>query len=610
MALKSIFDIEIRGDAKFQQFAKVYQQYQAAVEKSPAAWKAATAEIKQTAEEIGAAADARKLLTDMEKKSAALQGQQRQAAEYTAKSWSSIARSTKDVASHIASATGQLLKWTALTSVFSGLLGAGGLFGIERLAGTVGGGRRSALGLGLSYGQQKAFNVNYSRLGDPGSFLGGVNEALNDASKRSSLYGAGLTENQIAGRDTGQVATALIPALKRLVDQTPDGQLAQVIKARGLEQFGDLQYFKRLKSTSGAEVNDVVNAIGRDSSGLALAEKTQKAWQDLDVQLTRAGQKIENVLVNGLTPLAKPLDKLSESFTKAVESLLASPKLKEWMVDLGKGVETFAGYIGSDKFQSDVRALVKGIEDLSEGVVRALRFLHLIPQADSPGAAAVSARQADAKKRLNALGMKDLGNAVTNMLPDWLLTPEERQRKATNGALLNMVRRLEGSGDKAISPAGAIGRYQIMPGTAKQYGFDPSKLMDPAYNEKVAKVVLADLARRFNGDTDKILIGYNAGPGRAMKYGGNPATLPAETQKYLARAHMMREYAPSIEAYVGAKANPQSVVASPSSQGNDSTRRFSDILERMNPVTPSAQRITIVNQTGGSAIPIVESASK
>ncbi|MDE2020569.1 MAG: lytic transglycosylase domain-containing protein, partial [Patescibacteria group bacterium] len=109
--------------------------------------------------------------------------------------------------------------------------------------------------------------------------------------------------------------------------------------------------------------------------------------------------------------------------------------------------------------------------------------------------------------------------------------------------LLPMVRQLEGSGDDAVSPVGAVGRYQIMPGTARQYGFDPALLKDPAYNERAARTVLADLVKRFHGDREAILIAYNAGPGRAFKFladGRDRSQLPAETQRYLAHAEDLK----------------------------------------------------------------------
>lgn len=107
-----------------------------------------------------------------------------------------------------------------------------------------------------------------------------------------------------------------------------------------------------------------------------------------------------------------------------------------------------------------------------------------------------------------------------------------------------------------VSPAGAIGKFQIMPSTARQYGFDPDRLYEPAYNERVADAIIKDLHRRYNGDLEAIAVAYNAGPGRANKfilkgpgtrldttdgktYVRGPADrdeswLPMETQKYLA----------------------------------------------------------------------------
>lgn len=107
---------------------------------------------------------------------------------------------------------------------------------------------------------------------------------------------------------------------------------------------------------------------------------------------------------------------------------------------------------------------------------------------------------------------------------------------ASPEALMPLVRSLESSGDSAISPAGAIGRFQIMPATARQYGFDPTRLKDPAYNEMVAKHILTDLHNRYGGNVDDILVAYNAGPGRAnhwINQGRNLHDLPLETQKYL-----------------------------------------------------------------------------
>ena len=112
-----------------------------------------------------------------------------------------------------------------------------------------------------------------------------------------------------------------------------------------------------------------------------------------------------------------------------------------------------------------------------------------------------------------------------------------------NDDQLTVFRTLEGNAngnaDHAVSPAGAVGRNQIMPATARAYGFDPSKLQDPAYNDTVAKSIIADLSKRYNGDPKAMFIAYNAGPGTADRWlqgGKNDAMLPGETQRYVANA--------------------------------------------------------------------------
>ena len=136
-------------------------------------------------------------------------------------------------------------------------------------------------------------------------------------------------------------------------------------------------------------------------------------------------------------------------------------------------------------------------------------------------------------------------------------SPVQQPVAGDPGSLLPLVAHLENSSDTAVSPAGAVGRYQIMPATAKAYGFDPSKLTDPAYNENVARTVLGDLSSKYGGDLQKTLVAYNAGPSRVnalAKANGNRTVLPNETQRYLTRA----------EQYLGYPLNQPVPVAAPS----------------------------------------------
>ena len=72
--------------------------------------------------------------------------------------------------------------------------------------------------------------------------------------------------------------------------------------------------------------------------------------------------------------------------------------------------------------------------------------------------------------------------------------------------LAPLILRLEGSGQHAVSPMGAVGAYQIMPETAREYGFDPSRLQDPAYNRHAGLTIFDDLNRKYGGDADAVVV--------------------------------------------------------------------------------------------------------
>lgn len=85
---------------------------------------------------------------------------------------------------------------------------------------------------------------------------------------------------------------------------------------------------------------------------------------------------------------------------------------------------------------------------------------------------------------------------------------------------------------KAVSPDGARGPGQIMPATAKGLGVNiyDDKVTDDL--EGSAKYLRQQLDT-FDGDVDKALAAYNAGPGAVQKYGGIPPY--PETQNYVKR---------------------------------------------------------------------------
>lgn len=89
---------------------------------------------------------------------------------------------------------------------------------------------------------------------------------------------------------------------------------------------------------------------------------------------------------------------------------------------------------------------------------------------------------------------------------------------------LSIARRESEFNPVVVSPAGARGLMQVMPGTAKLMaarvglGYSAERLNEAAYNVRLGTAYLAQLVEEFGPSIALVAAGYNAGPGRPRRW--------------------------------------------------------------------------------------------
>jgi len=166
------------------------------------------------------------------------------------------------------------------------------------------------------------------------------------------------------------------------------------------------------------------------------------------------------------------------------------------------------------------------------------------------GVAVVLAISCGARNSAKPIEVPWLPASVTRYAPEIVAAAD---RHAVDPELVAIVMLLESKGEPgAVSPGGAVGLMQVMPGTAakiaRERGLpepDADDLIDPAYNVDLGAYYLARQLERF-GSVELAAAAYNAGPDRVDAFIATNAPLSEETELY--RARVSRLYAGRHEA--------------------------------------------------------------
>lgn len=154
----------------------------------------------------------------------------------------------------------------------------------------------------------------------------------------------------------------------------------------------------------------------------------------------------------------------------------------------------------------------------------------------------------------------------------------EAARQGVDPSLVLRVMQAESGGRaNAVSPKGATGPMQLMPGTARDLGVN---INDPLDNIRGGVRYLAQQLKVF-GTPDLALAAYNAGPGNVRKYGGVPPF--AETQNYVGK--IMGQQAPQDDSDIF---GGSSTKAARGAKPQDDTDIFADVAR----AKPAVQQAT------------------
>ncbi|ELO9326803.1 lytic transglycosylase domain-containing protein [Escherichia coli] len=543
MVAKSIVDIDVNDD-KFVAFMERFREYQSALDDLPEAWRVAAVGIgessKQTekakgeAKELGAEfnAVAEAILTinsGIDRLNANLEDSKKKQDEFnkstrSAKGFLSDAtKDAKSLAGHIKEATASLLSWGGIVGIFTGVLGVGGLFGINRLAATTGAQRFTSLGLGTSIGALDSTAINYQKaLGNPAGTLGAIRDSQMDLSKRWTFQAMGINNPD---QDPAKLLPQMIRNARDIFVQS--GSTLQGAQAHGLTNFFTLDDLNRFKNMSDEEITAMEKRAQQDARMLQITDQQARQWQDFNVQLDYSSQSIRNTFVRGLGPLTPQLSKLSDALSGAIDTVLKSPELGKWIDALARGIERFGNYLSSPEFTSDVLSFMDGVKRLGQSVSRLIDlFAGKISLSEfMSGSSSIlgSSTREDAEGSQpyvpgsesdpRVWGVLKWGKMASGVAPtqydDYF--SEAAKKYNVDPRWLKAIAAGESSWDQnAVSEAGAKGLMQVMPGNF-QPGENP---FDPRDNIMAGARVFSWAMQSANGDLDEALRYYNGGSRR------------------------------------------------------------------------------------------------
>jgi hypothetical protein len=384
LANKSIIDIQVNAD-QFKAFFDLFKQYEETLGGMPEDWKKVDAASRASTEAFSAAAGAmvESMLAasthaeNIAKHLKSAAEAQKQFGSATKKSQTGLEKMSK-AAKETAESIFGIGKFLFKTAAWGAGLFAGGIYGIDKLAESAVGNQRSALGLGLSTGQFRAFNTDLGRYLNP-AILSSVANAQNSLEGRVWLSrAAGLSQSQVQNMNAGDLSAQLAIRAHQWWQNTPSSMRTQeYLQATGFTQAGlSLEDMRRLGATPLGQLQAAQSQYRTDAGNLNISNESTNALYAFTRQLTLAGQNLETSLTKKLSELGPNLGEFITELEKDAETLINSVFTKDNMDAIAKGLGDLATYLGSADFKKDLDSFRGGIVDIANAIKWAVDLIH------------------------------------------------------------------------------------------------------------------------------------------------------------------------------------------------------------------------------------------
>lgn|GEM_PF-5817835 len=287
-----------------------------------------------------------------------------------------VARSARTVYTHVADTTRMLLRWTGITGLFSGLLGFGGLLGLDRMAHNASDLRSQGLQNYANPNSILGARVNWGPFFDPGAAMSSIAKHQNITDPSLPIIGLGGMMNA----PTDQVMNAMLQKARDFMMHTPREQwqampqwkiFADVFGEGGMRAIGGM---------SQKEFQEHMSRSRSDAAAIGVSDPTLQAAQHFAQQLERTATVLEYKLMAALDKAWPALDKLASAVGDVVVGLIGSSSFKEAIDFASKGIEWLGDYLKSDDFKKDLRDfaafLGKMVTGLREAVGALTNFIN------------------------------------------------------------------------------------------------------------------------------------------------------------------------------------------------------------------------------------------